>query len=124
MEPETLQTEAQSAVAAVSTLDELDELRVRYLGRKSELKQALRDVRDRESGMRLNAAREAIEAAVAAKPSELERERLDRALSEEWVDVTLPGEQFERGHLHLITQIRREVEDVFLGLRYEVYDGP
>jgi phenylalanyl-tRNA synthetase alpha chain len=123
VDAEALQREALSAIEAASTPDELDELRVRYLGRKSELKQALRGVRDRESGMALNAAREAIEQAVEARQGELERGRLERALAEGAVDVTLPGERIARGRLHPITQIRREVEDIFLGLGYEVVDG-
>ena len=61
MEPEALEREAQSAIAGAATADELNEVRVRYLGRKSELKQALRTVRDRETGMALNAARVALE---------------------------------------------------------------
>ena len=52
MDAEALETEALSAIAGAATLDELDEARVRYLGRKSELKQALREVRDRETGRR------------------------------------------------------------------------
>ena len=123
MDPETLEHEAQSAIAAVATVEELDEIRVRYLGRKSELKRALRQVRDRETGMALNAVRERLEAAVAAREEELRRGELDRSFTEEQVDITLPGHRFPRGHLHLITQIRREVEDVFLGLGYEIYDG-
>jgi phenylalanyl-tRNA synthetase alpha chain len=123
MDAQELENEAASAIARASTLPELDEARVRYLGRKSPLKQALREVRDRESGMALNAAREAIEAAVAAREDELERAELERRLAEEVVDVTLPGDATPRGHLHLITQIRREVEDVFLGLGYRVVDG-
>src|SRR5438309_8700044 len=107
-----LQAEALAALAGASTLAELTELRTRYLGRKSELKQALREVRDRESGMTLNAVRERLEAAIDQKREALERDRLDRALAEQVVDVTLPGETFERGHYHLITQIRREVEDI------------
>jgi phenylalanyl-tRNA synthetase alpha chain len=120
---QALEREARSAIAGASTLAELDAVRVRYLGRKSDLKQALRAVRDRESGMTLNAIRERLEADVAAKEEELERAELDRSLAEDVVDVTLPGEAQRRGHLHLITQIRREVEDVFLGLGYEVVDG-
>jgi phenylalanyl-tRNA synthetase alpha chain len=54
---------------------------------------------------------------------EAQRERADRVLAEERVDVTLPGEATARGHLHLITQIRREIEDVFLGLGYSIVDG-
>jgi phenylalanyl-tRNA synthetase alpha chain len=123
MDAQALETEAQSAIAAASTLAELDEARVRYLGRKSELKQALREVRDRETGMLLNAVRERLEAAVAACEAELERAELERRLEEEVLDVTLPGDARPRGHLHLITQIRREIEDVFLGLGYRVVDG-
>jgi phenylalanyl-tRNA synthetase alpha chain len=123
MDAKALENEALATIERASTLPELDEARVRYLGRKSELKQALREVRDRESGMALNAAREAIEGAVAARESDLRRRELDEALSTEQLDVTLPGQDVPRGHLHLLTQIRREVEDIFLGLGYRVVDG-
>jgi phenylalanyl-tRNA synthetase alpha chain len=123
MDVQALETEATSAIATASSLLELDEARVRYLGRKSQLKQALREVRDPETGRVLNDVRAALETAVAAKQAELERADLDRRLAEEQVDVTLPGERFPRGHYHLLTQIRREVEDVFLGLGYRVVDG-
>ena len=123
MDAQALATEALDAVTAASTLDELDEVRVRYLGRKSALKLALREVRDRETGLDLNAVRERIEAAVADRRQALEDAVLEEALAEEAIDVTRPGQRPARGHLHLITQIRREVEDVFLGLGYEVIDG-
>jgi len=123
VDAERLENEALSAISGASTLAELDEARVRYLGRKSDLKQALREVRDRESGASLNTLRERLEGAVEERSTALSRERLDTALATEQVDVTLPGVRTPRGHLHLITQIRREVEDVFLGLGYSVIDG-
>ena len=123
MDAEAYRQEALAAVYGARNAVELDEARVRYLGRKSELKQALREVRDRETGMALNDAREAIEQALVARQTELERADLDRALSEEIVDITLPGEVQRRGRLHVITQVRREVEDIFLGMGYEVVDG-
>jgi phenylalanyl-tRNA synthetase alpha chain len=119
---EAYRQEALAAVEEASTAGELDEARIRYLGRKSELKQALREVRDRETGMTLNATREAIEKALATRQQELERAELDRALTEDVVDVTLPGEELPLGALHPITQVRRIVEDAFLGLGYEVRD--
>jgi phenylalanyl-tRNA synthetase alpha chain len=123
VDAKSLETEALSAIAGASTASELDEARVRYLGRKSELKQALRGVRDRESGQALNAVREAIEQAVQERQSDLDRAELDRRLTEETVDVTLPGERPQRGQLHPITQVRRAVEDAFIGLGYHVrYD--
>ena len=124
VDAEALQREALSAIEAAGTAPDLDELRVRYLGRSSDLKLALRQVRDRETGMALNAAREAIEEAVEARRAELQRAELDRALTEETVDVTLPGARLPLGHLHPITQVRRIVEDAFLGLGYEVRDDP
>ena len=123
MDAKALESEALSAIASASTLSQLDDARVRYLGRKSELKQALRAVRDAETGKVLNALREILERAVADRQTELERAELERKLAEDIVDVTLPGDTPRRGHLHLITQIRREVEDVFLGLGYAVVDG-
>jgi len=128
VDPQALQQEALAAVAAASTLSELDDGRVRYLGRKSALKLALRDVRDRESGMALNAAREAIEQAVETRQAELERAEIDTKLATERVDVTLPAELLgplrprRRGSLHPSTQVRRDVEDIFVGLGYEVVD--
>jgi phenylalanyl-tRNA synthetase alpha chain len=123
MEPEALEHEAQSAIAAAATAAELDEARVRYLGRKSELKQALRAVRDRETGMRLNALRERLEEAIATRQRELEQAELEQVFAQDGIDVTLPGEPVPRGRLHLLTQVRREIEDIFLGLGYEVWDG-
>jgi phenylalanyl-tRNA synthetase alpha chain len=122
LDAEAYTKDALSAVERASSAAELDEARIRYLGRKSELKQALREVRDRETGMALNAAREAIEHAIEAREEELGRAELD-ALSEETVDITLPGDAQPRGRLHLITQVRREVEDIFLGMGYEVVEG-
>ena len=124
--PEELQKEALAAVAAAETLESLDAARVQYLGRSSELKLALREVRDRETGMALNAVREALEAAFTARQEELERAELSQKLSTERVDVTLPAELLgrvgirPRGTLHPTTLIRRDVEDAFIGLGYEI----
>jgi phenylalanyl-tRNA synthetase alpha chain len=128
VDTQALQQDALDAIASATSLADLDEARVKYLGRKSELKLALREVRDRETGMALNAAREAIESAVAARQAELERAELDAKLSSERVDVTLPAELLgdvrphPRGHLHPTTLIRRDVEDAFIGLGYEIRD--
>jgi phenylalanyl-tRNA synthetase alpha chain len=123
VDPAALEQEAQTAAAAAPTLAELQEARIRYLGRKSALKQSLREVRDREAGMTLNAVRERLEAAFDRRRDELERADRERQLAGESVDVTLPGTHHPRGALHPITQIRREIEDIFVGLGYEVVDG-
>jgi phenylalanyl-tRNA synthetase alpha chain len=119
---EAYEEEAIAAIGAALSDAELDEARVRFLGRKSELAQALRGVRDRESGMLLNGMRARLEDAVEARVAELERLVFEAAAGS-GVDVTIPGAQVERGRLHLLTQITREIEDIFLGMGYEVWDG-
>jgi phenylalanyl-tRNA synthetase alpha chain len=123
MDVHKVETEALAAVTEAASTDEIERVRVEYLGRKSALKLALREVRDRETGQTLNALRERIETAIDAREGELRRADLDRRLTEERVDVTVPGTPVRRGQLHLITQIRREFEDIFLGLGYTVVDG-
>jgi phenylalanyl-tRNA synthetase alpha chain len=124
MDAEAIKREGLAAVAAAATTEEIEAVRAEYVGRKSALKLALRDVRDRESGMALNAVRVALESAIDERATTLARDDLDRRLRDERVDVTLPATPgYRRGHLHLITQIRREVEDIFLGLGYTVVDG-
>jgi phenylalanyl-tRNA synthetase alpha chain len=123
MDVQKLEKDALAAAAAAASADEIERVRVEYLGRKSALKLALREVRDRETGQTLNALRETLETAIDAREKELRRTDLDRRLTEERVDVTMPGTPVRRGQLHLITQIRREFEDIFLGLGYTVVDG-
>jgi phenylalanyl-tRNA synthetase alpha chain len=123
MDPQALEQAALAAAGAATTADEIESVRIEFLGRKSELKLALREVRDRETGMALNALRERLEAAIDGREEELRGAELDRRLREERVDVTMPGTRRRRGTLHLITQIRREFEDIFLGLGYSVIEG-
>src|SRR6266540_772762 len=99
MDAQALQNEAKSAISGAKTLDELDDARVRYLGRKSELKQALREVRDPETGRVLNALREELELAIEEREAALRGADLEQRLAEERVDVTLPGKATQRGHL-------------------------
>jgi phenylalanyl-tRNA synthetase alpha chain len=105
---EALEREALAAIGAAASPAELDDARVRYLGRRSALKLA----------MRLNALRETLEAAVDARAAELDRPQEDPTF-----DPTLPGTPIPRGSLHPITQVRRQIEDVFIGMGYEVFDG-
>jgi phenylalanyl-tRNA synthetase alpha chain len=120
LDAEAYRKDALAAVESATSIGELDDARIRYLGRKSELKQALREVRDRETGMALNEAREAIEQAIAARQSALEAAA---TADGEPFDPTLPGVAVPRGTYHLITQLRRRIEDIFIGMGYEVFDG-
>jgi phenylalanyl-tRNA synthetase alpha chain len=118
---EEYENTALRSFAEADTPERLADAHTDALGRKSELKVALRNVRDRETGITLNAVRERLERAYAAREAELERAHL--AELDSMLDVTLPGKRLPRGRLHPLTQIRREVEDIFLGLGYEIVDS-
>src|ERR1700716_2897309 len=112
---EQLRAEGAAARAAAPTAAELEDLRIRLLGRKAELPQLLRGVRDLPLdergpvGKAANEARAALEALIEARAAELDATELDARLLEDRVDVTLPGDPVDPiGRLHLITQPRRE----------------
>ena len=126
-----LRREAESAIGAAGTSAELEDLRVRYLGRKSELTQALRSIGELPPEQRgpvgkgANVVKQALERLLAERTERLEAEELDARLAADRIDVTLPGDPpLPAGRLHLISQIRRELEDVFVGLGFAVLEGP
>jgi phenylalanyl-tRNA synthetase alpha chain len=126
-----IRVEAEAAIAAAGSLDELEALRVRYLGRKADLVQALRRIAELPPdergpvGKTGNEARSALEALIESRRAELDAVGLEARLAEDRVDVTLPGWPARpAGHLHLINRTRREIEDAFIGLGYRVLEGP
>jgi phenylalanyl-tRNA synthetase alpha chain len=114
--------EATAAYAAATTPDELSEANRRYLGRRSSLGDALRNIRDRDTGRLLNDLRRKLDAVETAAADRIARANLDRALADDGFDVTLPGDELPVGTLHPTTHIRRIVEDAFLGLGYLIRD--
>jgi len=126
-----LRREAEAAVSSAGSSRELEELRVRYLGRRAELTGILRAIGTLPAeqrgpvGKRANAVRQAVEALLSQRSAALEGAELDARLREDRIDVTLPGDPPRAaGRLHLITQTRREIEDVFVGLGFSVVEGP
>jgi phenylalanyl-tRNA synthetase alpha chain len=126
-----LRAEAEAAIGAAGSASELEELRVRYLGRKSQLTQALRSIGELPPeqrgavGKEANEVRRALEGLVERRAAELEASELDRRLAEDRLDVTLPGDPpMPVGHLHLVSEIRRRMEDIFVGLGFSVLEGP
>jgi phenylalanyl-tRNA synthetase alpha chain len=125
-----LADEAIAEISSVADLEALEAARVRFVGRKAPLTELLGSIgtlppEDRgRVGKEGNAARRAIEAALDARHGALEAEAMGAALEADTADVTLPGNAFPLGALHPITQVRLEVEDIFLGMGYSVADGP
>jgi phenylalanyl-tRNA synthetase alpha chain len=128
---DALRAEAEAQIAAATTAAQLEEARVRHLGRKAELPNLLRGVAELAPeergrvGKAANQARQSLEALVDGRLAELEVAELDARLTSDRVDVTLPGHPPRPvGRLHLLTQTRREIEDVFVGLGFSVAEGP
>ena len=128
---DSLRAEGEAAIAAATTTAELEELRVRFLGRKAELPNLLRGVAELPPeqrgavGKAANQARQGLDELIAQRTAELEAGELDVRLAADRVDVTLPGEPPQPvGRLHLLTQTWRELEDVFVGLGFTVMEGP
>jgi phenylalanyl-tRNA synthetase alpha chain len=126
-----LRSQAEAAVAAACDTATLEELRIAYLGRKAELPQLLRGVAELPPaersavGAAANAARQALSELIAAREAQLAGAELDARLAGDRVDVTLPAfPAFAPGHLHLLTQTRRDLEDVFVGLGFAIAQGP
>ena len=126
-----LQAQAEAEISAADAGATLEQLRVRYLGRKAELPQMLRGVAQLEPAQRgavgkaANEARQALEALIEQRGEQLGGAELDARLLADRVDVTLPGAPPQPiGRLHLLTQTRRELEDIFLGLGFTVIEGP
>ncbi len=126
-----LRSEAEDAIRGAGDSAELEELRVRYLGRKSELTSTLRSIGELPADQRgpigkaANEVRVALEQLLGQRTAELEASELDRRLAEDRIDVTLPGDPPQpAGRLHLVSQIRRKMEDIFVGLGFAVVEGP
>jgi phenylalanyl-tRNA synthetase alpha chain len=126
-----LRREGEAAVAEAGSSAELEELRVRYLGRKAELTAILRSIGELPTDQRgpvgkaANQVKAALEELLRRRTSELDAGELDARLAEDRIDVTLPGDPpLHPGHLHLVTQMRRQMEDIFVGLGFSVLEGP
>jgi phenylalanyl-tRNA synthetase alpha chain len=127
---EQLRGQAQQEIAAAASVAAVEELRVRYLGRKAELPQMLRGVATLEPeqrgavGKAANEARRALEVLIEARATQLDASELDERLRADTVDVTLPGTPPQLvGRLHVLTATMRELEDIFLGLGFTVLEG-
>ena len=125
-----IEAQALAQVRAAASLAELEDARVAHTGRRSRLAAILAGIgalppeRRGDVGKAANAARQAIEGALAARGEELETEELGAALERDRADITLPGDAYPLGALHPIRQIRQEMEDIFLALGYRIADGP
>jgi phenylalanyl-tRNA synthetase alpha chain len=128
---EEIRREAEEAIGDASSTERLEQLRVRLLGRKSELTTILRGIAELDAsergpvGKAGNLARAAMESALEARRGQLEGSELESRLAEDRLDVTLPGSPAAAaGTRNLLLRVQREIEDTFVGLGYRVMEGP
>jgi phenylalanyl-tRNA synthetase alpha chain len=121
---------AQKAFAGVSDVDGLVALRHQHLGDRAPVSLARREIGSlppkarADAGKRVNEARAAIQEAYDARLAVLEEDRARRVLVEEAVDVTLPADRRPRGARHPLTTLMERIADLFVGMGYEVAEGP
>ncbi|HJF44207.1 MAG TPA: phenylalanine--tRNA ligase subunit alpha [Thermophilibacter provencensis] len=125
-----IEAQFQEGLAAAETMEALEALRVSYLGKKGQLTAIMRSMgkvppEERPAmGQLANTVRATVDAALKARREELSAALLEQKMAADAVDVTLPGRRLSQGTQHLISQIREEIEDIFVGLGYTVEDGP
>ena len=128
---EEIRKEGEAAISAAQSTAELEELRVRYLGRKAELTQILRGIAELPAeergpvGKAGNETRQALESLLESRGAELDASELGARLTEDAIDVTLPGSPpAPAGAQNPLIRTQREIEDLFVGLGYQVMEGP
>lgn len=129
-ELEQIVERAQQAVEAATDLNALEQLRVHYLGKKGELTERMKSLgklpaEERpEAGQAINRAKGAVQQALEARRGALREAELNARLAAETIDVTLPARGQAGGGLHPVTRTLERIEQLFVGLGFEVQDGP
>ena len=125
-----LRERAAKKISEARSLDNLNDIRVSFLGKKGELKDILRSMKDvspedrPKVGKMVNEVRDAIEEKISEARKEMEEKALEARLSAEKIDVTLPAKKLRVGHPHPNTSVLDQVEDIFTGMGYKVVSGP
>ncbi len=127
---EELKKLALTSIQSCQSLDGLEDIRIRILGKKGELTAALRgmkDIPEKERpafGKRVNEIRDAVTQALESKQTELKLSGKDKRFEDEAIDITLPGKKRDIGALHPLTKTYYEIRDIFVSMGFEVVDGP
>src|SRR6056297_947534 len=125
-----LEEKVKNEFSDVKDLDELEDLRVKYLGKKGEIQKIfnkmsqIKDEKKPVVGKETNILKNKIENYIEDKKKDLAEKRKKEKIEEERIDVTLPGIKQKMGHQHILTKVMREVEDVFIGLCFTIEEGP
>ena len=127
---ELLKKELLEKLSNVKDLKELNDLKAEYMGKTgiiTVLQSGIKDVSNEEKkeyGMNVNVLRTAFNESYESKLKEMEEKEINKKLESEKIDVTLPSKKIRQGSKHPMTRIQEELEDLFVSMGYEVYDGP
>ena len=127
---EQIKVNALEEIKQASDLKELNEVNVKYLGKKGELTAVLRGMGALTAeerpviGSLVNVVRDELETAISEKETKFKAEEMEAKLAKEKIDITLPSNKIKRGSKHPLNRIIEEVEDIFVGMGYDVVDGP
>ncbi len=127
---EQIKLQALSALDAADSPAALEELRVKLLGKKGELTAVLKQMGKLSAeerpvmGQLANSVRAAIEEKLEARKETIYAQVLEATLAQEAVDVTIPGEPVTLGHAHPMNKVLQEIKDIFVGMGYQIVDGP
>ena len=127
---QTIISKAQEAVSAVTDLAKLDDIRVQYLGKKGELTDMMKmlgklsNEERPKAGQIINEAKQMVQGILNAKKRELDDAKLAKQLSEETIDVTLPGRDVDVGSLHPVTRTLNRIETLFSKAGFDIETGP
>lgn len=127
---EKLLIEATNEINAASGLKELEDLRVKYLGKKGEITSVLKNMKDLSAeerpviGKIANDVRESIESLLESVKDENKKIELEHQLEKEGIDVTMPSKKAPRGHKHPLNVALDEIKDIFIGMGFKIAEGP
>ena len=127
---ENIQKIAKEAIENVKNSQELEEARVKFLGKKSELTTVLRGMKDLSNDERpiignlVNQVKEEIEKTIKEKEETFKAKELEKKLNDEKIDITLPGSKIRRGSIHPVNRIIADIQDLFVSMGYDVVEGP
>ena len=127
---EQIKVNALKEIEQAKDLKELNEANVKYLGKKGELTAVLRGMGALSAeerpviGSLVNVVRDELEGAISEKEEKFKAEEMEEKLAKEKIDITLPSNKIKRGSKHPLNRIIEEVEDIFVGMGYDVVDGP
>ena len=128
MDKEKIKKEILDSINKISTLQELNDLKVEYMGKKgiiTELQSGIKDATDKkEYGMMVNDIRTTFNDAYKEKQEELETAEINKKLESESIDITLPATKIQTGAPNILEHVIEDIEEVFMSMGYDVVDGP